>query len=432
MCSNRNPRVHGVRVFGVRSLNIGYYKETDDYLWDAYLPRISTFSGDEKIGTSYDLWRYEVQCLVKSGNTHDTIKMAIRRSLRGDASKIPMHLGPTADIDDIIDKMDSIYGSVYPAEALLGQFYTARQRDNEDVASWACRLEEILSKAKNRRNIKEEEINNMLASKFFDGLRPELKNIARYKKDTIQDFDTLLKATRETENQHNLRPSPQTPTPAKRTTTSVENKQIQQLTAPVKQLSQDVRALKEDRIQQHTATNILCRPRDPYLPYQPDETVIHRPLTKARQNKQERICWRCRQPGHIAVECHVRLDHSRKTERALNLQKTYITQQSTTSDQKCSTPGLLGSSNEVSVNINGVDTMGLLDTGSTVSTISESFYHQHLSATPMESLSYLLKIECVDGKQQPYLGYLEADLELPGTSRNTSHPSLFLVIPDSE
>ena len=53
------------------------YKEADDDIWDAYLPRISAFSGDEKTGTPYDLWRYDVQCLIKAGHTSDTIKMAI-------------------------------------------------------------------------------------------------------------------------------------------------------------------------------------------------------------------------------------------------------------------------------------------------------------------------------------------------------------------
>lgn len=227
------------------------YKDTDDDLWNAYLPRISAFSGDAKTGKPYDLWRYEVQCLIKTGHTHETITMAIRRSLRADASKVFMRLCPEATIDDSIDKMDSLYRSVDQREALLGQFYTARQKDDEDVATWSCRLEEILSKAKNRKNVTEENINDMLTSKFFDGLRPQMKNIVRYKKDTITDFHSLLKATREIENQHNLKPSlkkkPTSHASTKSTTTTVENRQIQQLTALMKQRSQDVKALKEDR-----------------------------------------------------------------------------------------------------------------------------------------------------------------------------------------
>ncbi|XP_063442459.1 polypeptide N-acetylgalactosaminyltransferase 5-like [Mytilus trossulus] len=56
-------------------------------------------------------WDY-LKCLIKTGHTHETITMAIRLSLRGDASKVPMRLGLEAAIDDIIDKMDSIYEAV--------------------------------------------------------------------------------------------------------------------------------------------------------------------------------------------------------------------------------------------------------------------------------------------------------------------------------
>ena len=404
----------------------------DDEQWDAFLPRISTFTGDEKTGTPYDIWRYEVQCLIRTGYTHDTIKMAITRSLRGNSSKIPMRLGTDATIDDIMDKMDSIYGSVYPAEALLGQFYTARQNDDEDVASWGCRLEEILSQAKNRRNITDENINDMLTSKFFEGLRPELKNVARYKKDTTTDFQTLLRSLREIENEHNLKPVPKKkPSPLKQATTSTENKQIQQLTALVKQLSQEIRSLKNDRgiIE---PTNIRWRQRD--TPQRPDETIIHRPIAKKkrqRKHQSETICWRCRQPGHISAGCYVRLDHSRKTERSLNLQQAFVMEQTTDVEQN-RTPGLLGSANEVTVTVNGNRTTALLDTGSTVSTISEGFYNQHLSQIPLQSLSYLLNIECADGQQLPYKGYVEADLQLHGSADTNTHPGLFLVIPDSE
>lgn len=144
--------------------------------------------------------------------------------------------------------MDSIYGSVYPAELLLGQFYTARQYDDEDVATRACRSEEIFSKAKDRKNINPTDSNSMLTSKFFDRLRPVLKNIVGYKKDTITKFDTLVLAVREIKSQHDLKPVPKKKS-TKQSTTTIENKQIQQLTAQVKKFSQEVRALKGDRDQ---------------------------------------------------------------------------------------------------------------------------------------------------------------------------------------
>ncbi|VDI71011.1 Hypothetical predicted protein [Mytilus galloprovincialis] len=46
---------------------------------------------------------------------------------------------------------------------------------------------------------------------------------------------------------------------------------------------------------------------------------------------------------------------------------------------------LCGPANEVSISINGIDTQALLDTGSSVSTISESFYNRHMRFKPIES-----------------------------------------------
>jgi hypothetical protein len=51
-----------------------------------------------------------------------------------------------ANIDDIIRKLDSIYGSVDRKEILLTQFYGARQEKDEDISHWSCRLERIIGK----------------------------------------------------------------------------------------------------------------------------------------------------------------------------------------------------------------------------------------------------------------------------------------------
>jgi hypothetical protein len=39
-------------------------------------------------------------------------------------------------IDKIFDVLDSVYGTVDNKEQLLAEFYSARQRDDEDVTTW--------------------------------------------------------------------------------------------------------------------------------------------------------------------------------------------------------------------------------------------------------------------------------------------------------
>jgi hypothetical protein len=68
--------------------------------------------------------------------------------------------------------------------------------------------------------------------------------------------------------------------------------------------------------------------------------------------------------------------------------------------------------------IDGAEATALLDTGSAVSTVSEQFYTSHLSHLELCELKGELNIECADGSALPYLGFIKADLSVPGFSPN--------------
>ncbi|XP_076083902.1 uncharacterized protein LOC143054750 [Mytilus galloprovincialis] len=162
------------------------------------------------------------------------------------------------------------------------------------------------------------------------------------------------------------------------------------------------------------------------------QELPHEPCIPFDNRKKPFVCYRCGNEGHIAIGCRVILDHSRK---AYNFQqigaedRTYASYQQQASKES---PGLLGSPNEVSVKINDITTSALLDTESTVSTVSETFYNRYLQDQIIQPLDLIIKIECADGKDMPYLGYITASIELPGAATNGSrHRCLFLVVPDS-
>ena len=93
---------------------------------------------------------------------------------------------------------------------------------------------------------------------------------------------------------------------------------------------------------------------------------------------------------------------------------------------------LVGPINEVCIKVEGHPTTGLLDTGSQVSCISESFLKAHLAHLEVKPLDYILKVRGVNGSLLPYLGYVEADVKFQETVlSNTCLSALFLVTEDT-
>ena len=89
---------------------------------------------------------------------------------------------------------------------------------------------------------------------------------------------------------------------------------------------------------------------------------------------------------------------------------------------------LMGDPTETNVLINGICCHSLLDTGSTVSSISESFYRHHLSDIPLQPLYGILNNECASGDSLPYIGCVEANISVPGIyhHKNTNPSTLFI------
>lgn len=93
--------------------------------------------------------------------------------------------------------------------------------------------------------------------------------------------------------------------------------------------------------------------------------------------------------------------------------------------------GLVGTKCTAQVTIAGKDTSCLLDTGSQVTTIPQSFYEQYLSELTIHPLYDLLDVEGANGESVPYLGYIELSITFPKEFAGSEMevPTLALVIP---
>ena len=114
------------------------------------IPKLPQFSGtDAKGDASYQVWKYEVTCLLKEKIYPDAhILQAIRRSVKGEARESLLSAGETASSEDILKKLNGIYGTVASNESILQQFYLEKQREEENVAQYIIRLENMLQQIK--------------------------------------------------------------------------------------------------------------------------------------------------------------------------------------------------------------------------------------------------------------------------------------------
>lgn len=316
-------------------------------------PRISNFSGyGSKNETSYELWIYEVNSLISDKvYDQDSINYAVRHSLRGEAGRVAMHLGPKATVEEIISKLDSIYGEVGCKEDIMAEFYRSRQRDDESVTAWSCRLEDIIGKAVTKKLVFEREKNTMLKSMLWNGLKTSLKDISGHKYDTIDNFDELRIALRQIEKDHEERKSQsRKPNPSKAISTKTQNTQEQSDINEVKDLVKQM-SLRMDRWENrgrdryrgptntrgrgyrdnvygrtYNRDNVYGRTynRDTYTDDQQrpsgqdqqrsrwqDRSRTQPPTTASGNNtkySQEIRCYRCGQVGHVRKGCRVKME----------------------------------------------------------------------------------------------------------------------------
>ena len=169
------------------------------YLASMRVPQLPPFSGENQKGdVSFEVWKYELHCLIRDAFYPEAlILQSIRKSLKGKARDILLTLAQTAKPPDILSKFEGIYGIVSSKEVLLQQFYLETQKPDESVADYSIRIENLLRRATDKKQIEESSRHEMLCSKLWNGLRdPLLKNSSRYKYETETDFNKLRKEIR--------------------------------------------------------------------------------------------------------------------------------------------------------------------------------------------------------------------------------------------
>ena len=135
---------------------------------------------------------------MKSGLYHTgIIRQAVRNSLTGSTRKILQTLSDQATTEEIIQKVESNYGNVKTGEAVVSEFYLAKQEKGESVTDWGIRIESILRTAIRKGQVNADQADEMLRKRFWKHLYDvDLKNSTRLYFESTKSFEELRRKVR--------------------------------------------------------------------------------------------------------------------------------------------------------------------------------------------------------------------------------------------
>ena len=144
--------------------------------------------------------------MLESGTySPEVLKMAVVKSLRGDASRAVRYLVP-GTVAQMIEKLESHYGLVEKGLTLLQRFYNSKQEDQEDVAQYGLRMEQLVYLAAERGGLSRSNVGETLREGFWHGLKDDrVVDICRSTYDKGASYQQLFEAARNAEQEARYR-----------------------------------------------------------------------------------------------------------------------------------------------------------------------------------------------------------------------------------
>ena len=268
-------------------------------------PKLPLFSGTPGKDSSFARWKWEVKsCMASKQYPNHVLLTGVRKSLRSPAADSLTHMPATATAEDILAKLECVYGTVMPGQTLLKKFWSEPQKGpkEEDCAQWSLRLEGLCYEAAEKNAITHEAVPGTLTVRFWDGLYDErIKNALRPKKDELT-FEEMVKEARMLEEEYQ---------PVAESKNSVSHAQVvsdPRLDLLLKKMEQ-----LEKKIQHvHSSQQTQSKPTT----QNPEVPTCGKCKRKGhigfgcRQGVPNLNCHRCMEPGHISASCRNELPGS--------------------------------------------------------------------------------------------------------------------------
>lgn len=411
-------------------------------------------------------------------------KMRIMESVKGPALEI-LHAvrfnNPDATSTDYLDILENTFGTPETGEELYFAFRLLCQHPGETLSEFLRRMERVLNKVIQKSGLQSSTLDKARLDQLIKGAtRSDLMILnlrLRERRNNPPTFLQLLNEIR-LEEEHEAsrrRLHPPKAVYAKSATIAIDNEmkdlkaEIQELRAQVSELTaptvntpvessedKSIQALKKEVVKLRKQVSVMSvKPK-----YSP-ATVLHQDETKSKplhqrtftpRDSSDFFCYRCGEDGHFATKCAAPENYPKVIQKLLQAQRKLKINQKPNNDTRAKTTnasvkrstvkvqtnslpeGLVGPPSTAQVKINGNPCTALLDSGSQVTIIFDSWYAEHLSHIPLNPVTGLAIWGLSESESSyPYKGYIQVELELPKKSKSKkvkSVPVLALVCPD--
>lgn len=424
-------------------------------------------------------------------------KMRIMESVKGPALEILQAVrfnNPSASSMDYIDILETTFGNPESGEELYFAFRMLCQHPNEKLSEFLRRLERVLNKVVQKGGLQSSAADKARLDQLIKGaIRSDIMILnlrLRDRRDSPPTFLELLNEIRLEEehevSRRRLHPPKAVYAKSATVTSDIELKdlkaEIHQLRAQVSELSaptamsshlststlfsvtptaenpedKNVQALKKEVVKLRKQVSVMSvKPKyssatEPC----PQETQSRswQPRPSTARDPIDFFCYRCGEDGHFANKCASPENYPKVIQKLLQAQRK--SKQNRKSDNEARTKttnasvkrssvnvqtnslpeGLVGPPSTAQVRINGNPCTALMDSGSQVTIIFDSWYAKHLSHIQLNSVTGLAIWGLSESESSyPYKGYIQIELELPQKPKSNkvkSVPVLALVCPD--
>ena len=305
-----------------------------------FAPKMPNFTGSTSSrGDDYKKWRRAAKLILDDTEiSNNRKKVLILQSLTDDAGEA-IQLSLNDDLHTILKFLDDVYGCTDDASDLLADFYQLYQLPSQTCAQYMMLLYVKLCDIVTLGGLLKTELCRTLLRQFIRGTRDDTLLLKLRIEDLIDDppdFSGVLFKVRQEE--------------ASRAARNLRLKQ-----------ASNTHATLEEPQQVDTVGAVVQAPDD----------FCSSPS----------FCYRCGDDSHLAYDCDnmpnqevVSRMVTECRQQALGDSKSAVAGRSATTH---SPPlDLVGDTPEVQLDVNNIHTVGLIDTGSQISSVSTAFYHQ--------------------------------------------------------